>query len=152
MGLSDEGSPSKSFYAMVIRRRKISDGVDEISMQVSYKPTDICFALQEYYEGLASTISDAFALSCPQTEQDIIHYLSHSIFKQYPEKYAQEFAVWGFNLALRHNFLVLSNNAQCYHYYLSPTLARRKGRPSKEREERAKIAEEFEACSKEEAG
>lgn len=145
-------APLNQINSMVIRRRRISDGVDEISMQVSYKPTDICFALQEYYEGLASTISDAFALSCPQTEQDIIHYLSHSLFKQYPDKYAKEFAVWGFNLALRHNFLVLSNNAQCYHYYLSPTLARRKGRPSKEREERAKIAEEFEACSKEEAG
>ena len=102
---------------MVIRRRKISDGVDEISMQLSYKANDICIALQDYYESFASTISDAYALSCPQTEQDIIHYLSHSIFKQYPEKYARDFAIWGFQLALRHNFLYLSNDLQNNNYY-----------------------------------
>lgn len=133
---------------MVIRRRKISDGVDEISMQLSYKANDICIALQEYYESFASTISDAYALSSPQTEQDIIHYLSHSIFKQYPEKYAREFAVWGFQTAIRHNFLYLSNDLNNNNYYLSPSLARKRGRPSQERAERAKIAEEFTTFAK----
>ena len=134
---------------MVIRRRKISDGVDEISMQLSYKANDICIALQDYYESFASTISDAYALSCPQTEQDIIHYLSHSIFKQFPEKYQREFAIWGFQLALRHNFLYLSNDLQNNNYYLSPSLARKRGRPSQERAERAKVAEEFATFAKE---
>lgn len=133
---------------MVIRRRKISDGVDEISMQLSYKANDICIALQEYYESFASTLSDAYALSSPQTEQDIIHYLSHSIFKQYPEKYARDFAIWGFNLAIRHNFLYLSNDLSNNNYYLSPALAKRRGRPSQERAERAKIAEDFATFAK----
>lgn len=136
---------------MVIRRRKISQGVDEISMLLSYKAIDICKALQDLYESIAIATSDAFALSLPQSEQDIIHYLSHSIFKQYQEKYAKEFAIWGFQTALRHNFLYLSNDLNNNNYYLSPSLARKRGRPSQERAERAKIAEEFEAFSKEAA-
>lgn len=136
---------------MVIRRRKISEGVDEISMLLSYKAVDICKALQDLYESIAIATCDAFALSLPQSEQDIVHYLSHSIFKQYQEKYAREFAVWGFQLALRHNFLYLSNDLNNNNYYLSPSLARKRGRPSQDRAERAKIAEEFEAFSKEAA-
>lgn len=120
-------------------------------MLLSYKAIDICKALQDLYESIAIATSDAFALSLPQSEQDIIHYLSHSIFKQYQEKYAKEFAIWGFQTALRHNFLYLSNDLNNNNYYLSPSLARKRGRPSQERAERAKIAEEFEAFSKEAA-
>lgn len=133
---------------MVIRRRKISDGVDEISMLLSYKVVDICNALQALYESIAMATCDAFALSLPQSEQDIIHYLSHSIFKQFPDKYAREFAVWGFQTAIRHNFLYLSNDLNNNNYYLSPSLARKRGRPSQERAERAKIAEEFTTLAK----
>lgn len=108
---------------MILRKKKICRNSDEISLQVSYSLPDIKRQLKDYYAVIGQLVC---------TEQDLLHYFGHTLFKIYEPKHADELSKWALKLSLR-NGLIIQSVTDINVYYLSESLGTRKpGRPTKE--------------------
>jgi len=113
---------------MVLRERKINNKSDNVQLQVSFGLPDVKALLKIY----ASIGDEEFNQTYPNTEQDIIYWLSHDgrAFLSWPDRWRDELSKWVFAVALRNGILVQSAAAKNI-YYLADCLFARRGRPPK---------------------
>ena len=116
---------------MIIRKQNIKKSAEEVSMMMSFGYPDIKAALQRFYFLIADRCGHTYAVNVPITESDLLHFFSHDTFAMFAQKYKEQLSSWAFAMALRHKFILSSedeNEARKY-YFLSPTLRSRRGRP-----------------------
>lgn len=115
---------------MICRKQVIKKNCEEVSLQLSFGYPDIKAALQRFYFLIADRCGHTYAVNEPITELDLLHFFSHDTFARFG-KYKEQLSSWAFAMALRHKFIISSedeNEARKY-YFLSPTLRSRRGRP-----------------------
>lgn len=82
------------------RQRKFSQA-DSYSMFLSFTEADVKRAFRVY----KSITSKFLGLAAPFTEKDIIHFLCHTTFAMFEDKYQVELSEWALKLAIRHQII-----------------------------------------------
>ena len=116
---------------MIIRKQNIKKSAEEVSMMMSFGYPDIKAALQRFYFLIADRCGHTYAVNEPITELDLLHFFSHDTFAVFAEKYREQLSSWAFAMALRHEFILASEDEnetrKCF--FLSSSLRSRRGRP-----------------------
>lgn len=100
-------------------------------LHVSYGIPDVRKALKDYFLILESNVSRSFALSSPNTEQDMFSFFSRTIFAPYSGELCKQLCRWAINKALAENFIYESSTDPNI-YFLNGDLGKRVGRPKKD--------------------
>lgn len=116
---------------MIARKQNIKKSSEEVSLQVSFTESDIKKAMMKFFAKFADTAGNAYALTVPLKEQDIIQFLENDTFALFVQKYREPLAAWAFEMALRHKYILPSNdsNETKKTYFFSEVLKHRIGRP-----------------------
>ena len=116
---------------MIIRKQNVHKTAEEVSMQVSFTEADVKKAMQQYYSKFAEACGNTFARNTPHTELDLLHYFEHFMFENFVQKYREQLAAWAFAMALRHKFILPSQDDEesKKFYFLSDKLSKKVGRP-----------------------
>lgn len=116
---------------MIIRKQNIQKSSEEVSIQVSFTEADVKKAMQYYYSKFADTCGNTYARNTPHTELDLLHFFEKNMFKNYVQKYREQLSAWAFAMALRHKFILSSQDDEesKKFYYLSEKLSAKVGRP-----------------------
>jgi hypothetical protein len=92
---------------MIIRERQRNfKEADSYSMFLSFTEADVKRALKAYKGILSKYLGNRATLN----EKDITHYLSHTIFAFFPDKYTEELTHWAFKLAIRQSIIYPSGD------------------------------------------
>lgn len=116
---------------MICRKQIIRKNCEEVSLQLSFGYADVKQAMQRFYFLIADRCGHTYAVNEPITELDLLHFFSHDTFAMFAQKYKEQLSSWAFAMALRHKFIISSedeNEARKF-YFLSSTLRSRRGRP-----------------------
>lgn len=87
---------------MEIRNRKITGNADTATFQILYNDTDVRRALAKMYEVYYYTLG----IQAQETfsKEELLNCLE-GISQDLRTKYAQDLALWGFNLAVRRGYI-----------------------------------------------
>ena len=109
---------------MIIRKQNFKTDAEEVSMMLSFGQPDIKKSMQQFYSFMAEHCGHTFAVSTPISEAD-------NTFSFLVPKYRELLAIWAFKMALRHRFILSSQDDENPNrvYYLSDRLRARVGRP-----------------------
>ena len=123
---------------MIQRKNQISLGASEVSFTVSYSAIDV-WSWLHYMAWLLHRDNPQdfdFALNCPKTKEDVIHFLTHCSdhgLGWMPQKRALPIAEWAFALALKKKYILPTYEKDGRQFYtFASMLARKNGRPRKE--------------------
>ena len=111
-------------------KKKINPECKDVSIQVSYGTSDVRNTLKQMYDSFATPCGETFALSLPISEPELLNYFERTIFGLYEAGTSKELSRWAFVQAKKFGFIITGTSENAY--YLSPQLAKRVGRPSKE--------------------
>lgn len=75
-------------------------------MFLSFTEADVKRALKAYKGVLSKYLGNRATL----TEKDITHYLNHTVFAMFPDKYQIELSYWAFKLAVRQRLIYPSGD------------------------------------------
>lgn len=116
---------------MIIRKQNFKTDAEEVSMMLSFGQPDIKKSMQQFYSFMAEHCGHTFAVSTPITEGDLLHFFEHNTFSFLVPKYRELLAIWAFKMALRHRFILSSQDDDNPNrvYFLSQRLRARVGRP-----------------------
>ena len=116
---------------MIIRKQEIKKTAEEVSLQVSFGLPDVKRAMQKFDNLLADRCGNTYATNAPLTELDVLHFLEHDTFANFVQKYREQLSSWAFTMAIRHKFLLSSedDNETKKYYFLSEKLRHKVGRP-----------------------
>lgn len=122
---------------MIIRKQAIKKSAEEVSLQLSFGLPDVKKAMQKLYSLLADKCGNTYATNQPLSELDVLHFLEHDTFANFVQKYREQLSSWAFAMAIRHKFLLSSEDPEesKKYYFLSSSLRSRIGRPRIEDEE-----------------
>lgn len=87
------------------RQRKFSQA-DSYSMFLSFTEADVKRAFKSY----KSIMSKFLGLAATFAEKDIIHFLCHTTFAIFEDKYQVELSEWALKLAIRHKIIYPSGD------------------------------------------
>ena len=116
---------------MIIRKQEIRKSAEEVSLQVSFSAVDVKAAMKKFYSFFADVCGNTYALNTPLSELDILHFFEHDTFANFVQKYREQLAAWAFAMALRHKFLLPSEDEteSKKYYYFAEMLKHKSGRP-----------------------
>lgn len=116
---------------MVIRRRRLTLDVNEVSLQVSYRANDVLNSLKKEWESLYYVPGSDPMPQRPMSEFDFKEAFNCHLFHHYKPQYANQLCRWAFRLALREGYILQSDKQGDAAFYFAPICAVRTGRPRK---------------------
>ena len=116
---------------MIIRKQNFKTDSEEVSMMLSFGQPDIKKSMQQFYTFMAKHCGHNYAVSTPITEGDLLHFFENHTFSFLVPKYRELLAIWAFKMALRHRFILSSQDDENpnHIYFLSEKLRVKVGRP-----------------------
>lgn len=111
-------------------KKKINPECKDVSIQVSYGTSDVRNSLKKMYDLFCNPCGETFALNQPIYEPELLQYFERTIFGLYEVGTAKQLSRWAVTQAIKMGFVITGTAENAY--YLSPSLAKRVGRPRKE--------------------